>query len=179
LSGGTSLLTLPTKEYWSQRYNDKFDEISQEASWRISNIISVVGGHNHNAKILDLYCGFGAMVDKMVHGGFKNTYGIDSDEALGEYWDTNFLSLGDPLDTGFDDESFDLVSCFGGFERTDKHDELLEEMKRLTTKVIAIRPYDKRSFELQKKALPVLMKHRFEMIKYNPVHGYLTCIKED
>lgn len=170
---------LPKSEYWEQQYNDRFDDISREASWRISNITSVIGGHHHKARVLDLYCGLGAMVEKMSDGGFHSVYGVDDDDALSDYWfHKDRLTVMDPLNTTYNDDSFDLVTCFGGFDRTDRHDELLEEMKRLTSSAIIIRPYEVQNFKEQKKALPLLMKHRLEVVRYNPVHGYLTCVKE-
>lgn len=179
MSGVTCSSTSQTKEYWAQQYSDNFDDVSREATWRISSVFAAIGGHNYKARVLDLYCGLGAMVEKMSDGGFHSIYGVDDAETLSDYWfHKERLSVMDPLDTDYNDDSFELVTCYGGFDRTDRHDDLLNEMRRLTSSLIVFRPYDQRGFEHQKKALPLLMEHRLDMVKFNPVHGYITLRKE-
>ena len=181
MSGETATSPSPANSYWERQFNDKFDDISLEASLQIVVVTRLMGTHNYDLEMLDLYCGFGAMVQKMVGGGFEKAKGMDPDPSVEEYWDREgCLEVDNPLSCDYEDESFDLVTCFGGFSRISQpeYPTLLEEMKRLTKGKIIFKPYADRGNDTRKEVIPLLLEHRLVPSKYNPFRGHYILTKE-
>jgi len=178
---GENVTVVSAPGYWKKQAEEKFDDVRRVASWQIAQIGMIIGSHNYDAKVLDMFCGLGAMVQMMRDGGFKEVYGIDPEPAVSEFWDDKTcLDIVNPFDTGLADSSFDLVTCFGGFGRIDKdkYSKLLQEMKRLTTKTIMFKPYDDTGFDAKKDIIPLLLGKRLIITNINPVLGYYTLEKE-
>ncbi len=170
MSGVPATKQSQTDEYWAQQV--------KEANWRISNILGNVGMHNYGASILDVYCQEGILVSRLHDADFEGAFGLETEEGYVRFWehDNPFAIAGLPT-IPFGDDTYDIVSCFGGFDRTDDWDTLTTEMKRVTKSKIFIRPFHDRSLQRRGEMLRFFMDHRLFLDGYNPVHGFYTLRK--
>jgi hypothetical protein len=144
-----------------------------EAQLRIGSALKLVGKHNYNVKMADLYCGEGVMVQLLRDSHYNNIVGIEPDSSYEQYWDTEGIIIADPLTPPFHDEYFDLVTCFDASRCEDKK-ALLREMARLSARYILYRPGPDPDTSQHDETMRMILSERLTMVRYNAPNGWYT-----
>ena len=173
---GENVTKLLDQAYWEQMDSSPQNLVYQ-AQYQIGAILKLMGKHNYPLKLADVYCGLGVMVHLLRDAHYDNVVGIDDSPAVTAYWeDSEGLEFGDPLNTEYEDASFDIVTCFDG-SRTDDHTTLLREMARLTKKHLFFRPDSKLNPSMHDDVMRLLLAERLKMTQYNSFHGWYQIEK--
>ena len=107
----------------------------QKANKSLSVLRDYLGSLN-NLEALDMGCSTGIMTNYYT-SSFKTIIGIDIDEPAVEYAEKNKQSqnirfaVGDAMNTGFNDNSFDVVLCANVYEHVPDANKMLREIKRV------------------------------------------------
>ncbi|MCX5795280.1 MAG: class I SAM-dependent methyltransferase [Elusimicrobia bacterium] len=122
---------------WLQTYSSEFEieRRRKQLRWKLKKL--GLDEQPRSVALLDMCCGHGEALDVMYEMGFRNLTGMDIafDKRLSE--DSRFrYSVGDALKSGFESQSFDIVTCihamhhFATFENVQKFlDEALRLLK--------------------------------------------------
>lgn len=86
---------------------------------------------DRSAKILDIGCGFGHRIKLMRKEGYKNVSGIEPDKYSVERANDSAVTLGDLYDTGYPNESVEVVLVENVFHHIDDYKRALDEIIRI------------------------------------------------
>jgi len=108
----------------------------QKARKALSVLNDYYRGNLEELTVLDIGCSTG-IISHYLSDKFKKVIGIDIDNSAIEYargnWQSQNLEfyVRDGMNTGFDNESFDVVTCAQVYEHVPDSKQLLAEIKRL------------------------------------------------
>lgn len=119
------------------QYELKYLELEESGWWfraRRDIILRLLPRHKQNFKILDIGCSGGALLKVLIDKGYTDVWGVDISHRSIE----RAQSLGiknvvvrDAVETGFSNESFDIVIASDTLEHIKKEKEALREWYRI------------------------------------------------
>lgn len=128
--------------YWDEYWKGRFSGGEKEAEKRINFIRS---SFPEVKKILDVGCGLGYMVVVGRGENYKyDIHGVDISEAAIKRASTvagKYLKVGNIMDLSYEDNSFELVTCFDIFEHLfiEEIFKAIKEVCRVAEKYVLLR----------------------------------------
>lgn len=133
------------------RYDKEyFDSIKKyaEYKWHLKRHLKIIQEYNHKT-VLDIGCGHGYIVEKMVHHGI-DAYGVDISIYAGELIPGRFFQWDATLGLPFKDKVFDLVISMDFFEHLydNEINVTRDEMLRIGKNVISLISFKRNDYHL-------------------------------
>jgi len=128
--------------YWDKYWRERFSGGEEEAKKRMNFVKKFFPGVK---KILDAGCGLGRVVAVGRSGDYKyDIYGVDISEAAIKRAPATvrkYLKVGNIMDLSYEDNSFELVTCFDIFEHLfiEEIFKAIKEVCRVAEKYVFVR----------------------------------------